>query len=185
MFVHANGLIHSSISPRNVYIDEMSNAYIDDLELSRIIQAARTQQELESLLDEPFYTSVEQLELKPVDFRSEMYNFGAILYHMLTGVPRLPMAITASRRCWRANVSTRCSSPERSTQRFRPCLRKRSYAPCAPTPTSAFPILSCSKARSGRNLICSSPARNRWWRKRRLFSRACVLNWADSSPAVV
>ena len=86
MFVHSNGLIHSSLSPRNVYIDEMSNAYIDDLELSRVIQAARTQAQLQSLLDEPYYTSVEQLELQPLDFRAEMYNFGAIVYHMLTGV---------------------------------------------------------------------------------------------------
>ncbi|MEO8395764.1 MAG: protein kinase [Chloroflexota bacterium] len=86
MFIHSNGLIHSSLSPRNVYIDEMSNAYIDDLELSRVVQAARTQKELQLLLDEPFYTSVEQLELRPLDYRTEMYNFGAILYHMLTGV---------------------------------------------------------------------------------------------------
>src|SRR4051794_17968226 len=28
IFIHSNGLIHSSLSPRNVYIDEMSNAYI-------------------------------------------------------------------------------------------------------------------------------------------------------------
>ncbi len=86
MFIHSNGLVHSSLSPRNVYIDEMSNAYIDDLELSRVIQAARTQEQLQSLLDEPFYTSVEQLELQPLDFRTEMYSFGAIVYHMLTGV---------------------------------------------------------------------------------------------------
>jgi serine/threonine protein kinase len=86
MFIHSNGLIHSSLSPRNVYIDEMSNAYIDDLELSRLIQAARTQKELQSLLDEPFYTSVEQLELQPLNAQTEMYNFGAIVYHMLTGI---------------------------------------------------------------------------------------------------
>jgi len=84
-FIHSKGLIHSSLSPRNVYIDEVSNAYIDDLELSRIVQAARDQQELQMLLDEPFYTSVEQLQLRPLDFRSEIYSFGAILYQMVTG----------------------------------------------------------------------------------------------------
>jgi serine/threonine protein kinase len=86
MFIHSNGIVHSSLSPRNVYIDEMSNAYIDDLELSRVVQAARTQKELQSLLDEPFYTSVEQLELQPLNGHTEMYSFGAIVYHMLTGV---------------------------------------------------------------------------------------------------
>jgi len=86
-FVHAQGLIHSSLSPHNVYIDESHNAYIDDLELSLIIQAARSKAAVEQLLDEPFYTSVEQLQLHPLDFRSEVYSIGAIVYHMLTGVP--------------------------------------------------------------------------------------------------
>lgn len=86
-FVHAQGLIHSSLSPRNVYIDEAHNAYIDDLELSLIVQEARTLDDLKRLLDEPYYTSVEQLQLRPLDFRSEVYSIGAIMYHMLTGVP--------------------------------------------------------------------------------------------------
>lgn len=86
-FVHAQGLIHSSLSPRNVYIDEAHNAYIDDLELSLIVQEARTLADLKRLLDEPYYTSVEQLQLRPLDFRSEVYSIGAIMYHMLTGVP--------------------------------------------------------------------------------------------------
>lgn len=86
-FVHAQGLVHSSLSPRNIYIDESHNAYIDDLELSLIMQAARTPADLQRLLDEPYYTSVEQLQLHPLDFRSEVYSIGAIVYHMLTGVP--------------------------------------------------------------------------------------------------
>lgn len=85
-FVHAQDLIHGSLSPRNVYVDEVSSAYIDDLELSRIVQSARALDDLKKLIDEPFYISPEQLELKPLDFRTEMYNFGAVVYHTLTGV---------------------------------------------------------------------------------------------------
>lgn len=85
VFVHAQGLIHSSLSPRNVYIDEAHNCYINDLELSMIVQAAHTTKDLKQFLDEPFYTSVEQLQLQPIDFRSEVYSIGAIVYHMLTG----------------------------------------------------------------------------------------------------
>jgi eukaryotic-like serine/threonine-protein kinase len=40
---------------------------------------------LKVLLDEPFYASVEQLQLRPLDVRSEIYAFGAVLYHMVTG----------------------------------------------------------------------------------------------------
>jgi serine/threonine protein kinase len=84
-FIHAHGFIHGSLSPRNVYVDEVSSAYVDDLELSKIVQSAHSLDDLKQLIDEPFYLSVEQLELKPLDFRTEMYNFGAVLYHMLTG----------------------------------------------------------------------------------------------------
>ncbi|MEP7291337.1 MAG: serine/threonine-protein kinase [Chloroflexota bacterium] len=86
VFIHAQDMVHSSLTPHNVYIDEAHNAYIDDLELSRLVQAARTPTELQLLLDEPFYMSVEQMQLKKPDFRSEMYSVGAIIYHMLTGV---------------------------------------------------------------------------------------------------
>ncbi len=85
-FIHAQELIHSSLSPRNVYLDESSNAYIDDLELSRLVQATKTPAELQLLMDEVFYTSVEQLQFRPLDFRAEVYSIGAIAYHMLTGV---------------------------------------------------------------------------------------------------
>ncbi len=85
-FIHSQGIIHGSLSPRNVYVDEVSSAYIDDLELSHIIQGAHTLDDVKKLIDEPFYMSVEQLELRPLDFRAEVVNFGAVLYHMLTGV---------------------------------------------------------------------------------------------------
>ena len=86
-YIHARGFIHSSLSPRNVYLDESGSAYIDDLELSLIVQKASSLNELKSLLDEPYYTSVEQLQRVPLDFRSEIYSLGAVLYHILTGSP--------------------------------------------------------------------------------------------------
>jgi len=86
-YIHAQGFIHSSLSPRNVYLDESGNAYIDDLELSLIVQKATSLNERKSLLDEPYYTSAEQLQLGQVHFRSEIYSVGTILYHMVTGSP--------------------------------------------------------------------------------------------------
>ncbi len=84
-YIHSQGFIHSSLSPHNIYLDESGSAYIDDLELSIIVQKANSLRELQLLLDEPYYTSVEQLQFGSVDFRSEIYSFGAVLYHMLTG----------------------------------------------------------------------------------------------------
>ncbi|MEO8395765.1 MAG: serine/threonine-protein kinase [Chloroflexota bacterium] len=86
-YIHSQGFIHSSLSPHNIYLDESGSAYIDDLELSLIVQKASSLRELQSLLDEPYYMSVEQLRFGSADFRSEIYSFGAVLYHMLTGSP--------------------------------------------------------------------------------------------------
>jgi serine/threonine protein kinase len=86
-YIHAQGFIHSSLSPRNVYLDGSGNAYIDDLELSLIVQKATSLSERKSLLDEPYYTSAEQLGSGRLDFRSEIYTLGAVLYHMVTGSP--------------------------------------------------------------------------------------------------
>lgn len=84
-YIHTEGFIHSSLSPHNVYLGDTGDAYIDDLEISLIVQRARSVDRLKLLLDEPFYASPEQLQLGPLDFRSEVYSVGAILYRMLTG----------------------------------------------------------------------------------------------------
>jgi serine/threonine protein kinase len=85
-YIHARGFVHKSISPQNVYIGEDQNAYMNDLELAPLVQAVRSLGELEAILGEPFYAPIEQLQLQPLDVRSEIYSFGAVLYHMATGV---------------------------------------------------------------------------------------------------
>lgn len=86
-YIHASGFVHSSLTPHNIYLDGAGSAYIDDLEVSQVVQSAKTLDELATLIDEPFYAAVEQLQCQPVDFRSEVHSYGAILYHMLTGRP--------------------------------------------------------------------------------------------------
>ena len=51
------------------------------------MQSVDSLQELKAFLDEPFYASVEQLQCVQQDVRSEVYSFGATLYHMTTGSP--------------------------------------------------------------------------------------------------
>ncbi len=86
-YIQSKGFVHRSLSPHVIYLDETGGAYINDLELAHIVKSARSINDLKKLIDEPFYISVEQLECAEVDFCSEVYNFGAVFYHMLTGVP--------------------------------------------------------------------------------------------------
>lgn len=86
-YVHSNGFVHKSISPQNIYIGEDENAYVNDLELAPLVQAVSSLVELQDVLGEPFYASPEQLRLQPLDMRSDVYSFGAVLYHMVRGTP--------------------------------------------------------------------------------------------------
>jgi serine/threonine protein kinase len=86
-YVHSNGFIHSSLSPQNIYLAADQSCYINDLEFAPILRTAHSLEQLQGVLDEPFYMSVEQLHFRPAEPRSDIYAVGAILYHMATGKP--------------------------------------------------------------------------------------------------
>jgi serine/threonine protein kinase len=86
-YVHSRGFTHGSLEPQNVYLGTDQSSYINDLEMLPILQTARTLPQLQVLLNTPFYVSVEQLQFQPVNPQSDIYALGAILYHMVTGVP--------------------------------------------------------------------------------------------------
>lgn len=140
-FVHAQGMVHSSLSPRNVYIDEAQNAYIDDLELSRLVQAVHTPTELQLLVDEPFYLSTEQMELRTPDFRSEMYSIGAIAYHMLTGVAPFSDGETTFEAVSQRKHSNQVLPPRRHNPEIPVPLEKLILRTLRANPDERFPDL--------------------------------------------
>lgn len=138
-FVHVQGMVHSSLSPRNVYIDEAHNAYIDDLELSRLVQAVHTPTELQLLLDEPFYLSVEQMQLKAPDFRSEMYSIGAIVYHMLTGAAPFSDGETSFEAVLQRKLRNQVIPPRRLNAQISPAVEKLILRTLRANPDERFP----------------------------------------------
>lgn len=81
----SKGVLHGSIATGNIYLDYHENAFIDDYEMSRVAQAARTHEQLLRILGTPVYASPEQLRLELITFRSDIYSLGAIVYRMMTG----------------------------------------------------------------------------------------------------
>ena len=81
---HELGVVHRDLKPSNIMIDKAGNARIMDFGIARFIKAKGITGS-GVLIGTPEYMSPEQAEAKEVDYRSDIYSFGTILYEMVTG----------------------------------------------------------------------------------------------------
>ena len=76
------GIVHRDIKPANIMLAGGTEVKIADfgaaaLKKSQVVQTAA--------LGSPYYMSPEQIEGKPLNFHSDMYSLGAVIYELLTG----------------------------------------------------------------------------------------------------
>ena len=87
-YAHHNGIIHRDIKPSNVLIDGEDNPHLMDFGLAKRIQdVGDTLTSMGRVMGTPAYMSPEQAsgDSRKVDFRSDIYSLGVVLYEMLTG----------------------------------------------------------------------------------------------------
>ena len=89
---HASGIIHRDIKPGNIMITRDGRVKVLDFGLAKLIERSPTEATMTALGTRPgfimgtaAYMSPEQAEGRPVDARSDIFSFGAVLYEMLTG----------------------------------------------------------------------------------------------------
>jgi Tol biopolymer transport system component/tRNA A-37 threonylcarbamoyl transferase component Bud32 len=96
---HAAGIVHRDLKPGNIMINAEGRVKLLDFGLAKLTEPnppgapdedARTRtlqahSEEGSIVGTAAYMSPEQAESKPVDARSDIFSFGAVLYEMATG----------------------------------------------------------------------------------------------------
>jgi serine/threonine protein kinase len=92
---HSQGVIHRDIKPQNVLINTRGQTKVLDFGLAKIIEHTESPDDRvigQSLSSTPGlilgtvpYMSPEQLRGEPLDIRTDIFSFGALLYEMLSG----------------------------------------------------------------------------------------------------
>lgn len=89
-YAHQQGILHRDIKPSNILIDEDGEPFVVDFGLAKQQSSKiQTLTKTGAVLGTPSYMSPEQAAgaRTQVDFSTDIYALGAVLYHMVTGTP--------------------------------------------------------------------------------------------------
>ena len=85
---HRQGIIHRDLKPANILVTDSGSVKIVDFGIAKLLvgsDADVTRTIEGAIAGTPAYMSPEQAQSKPLDERSDVFSFGAVLYEMLAG----------------------------------------------------------------------------------------------------
>jgi eukaryotic-like serine/threonine-protein kinase len=85
---HEKGILHRDLKPGNILVTEKGTAKLLDFGLAKLLNAASEDATVSlegTVSGTPAYMSPEQARGEPLDARSDVFSFGAVLYEMFSG----------------------------------------------------------------------------------------------------
>lgn len=87
-YSHENNIVHRDIKPGNVMVDDAGDVKVMDFGIARALSdSSATMTQTQAVVGTAQYLSPEQARGETVDFRSDLYSVGCVLFELLTGRP--------------------------------------------------------------------------------------------------
>lgn len=86
-YAHQRRMIHRDIKPQNIMINLLGEPILMDFGIAKLVGQPINNLGDEAALGSALYMSPEQVQGKPVDFRTDIYALGVVLYEMISGYP--------------------------------------------------------------------------------------------------
>jgi tRNA A-37 threonylcarbamoyl transferase component Bud32 len=124
-------IVHRDISPQNVLVGYAGEVKIVDFGIARARNATDAAMQVSGVKGKFPYFSPEQARGEPVDYRTDLYATGVVLYQMLCGrLPHLGKMVPAMQSILRGEFpAPRTLNPRLSPELDAAVLRAMAYAP--------------------------------------------------------
>ena len=84
-YAHQRGFVHRDVKPANIFVSKEGHTTLTDFGIAKAASEAQQLTRTGMLMGTPEYMSPEQAEGEKVDYRTDLYALGVVLYQMLVG----------------------------------------------------------------------------------------------------
>ena len=84
-YAHQQGFVHRDVKPANIFVGKNDHTTLADFGIAKAASEAQQLTRTGMLMGTPEYMSPEQAEGEGVDYRTDLYALGVVLYQMLVG----------------------------------------------------------------------------------------------------